>query len=90
MYFIECIEKALGKAARKRLLPLQPGDVPKTFANVDDLREAVDFKPATPIEEGIQKFVVWYREYYKIWDCSASGRETFSFLSAAAKSSPSV
>jgi UDP-glucuronate 4-epimerase len=66
MYFIECIENALGKTATKVMLPLQPGDVPKTFANVDDLMEAVDFKPATPIEEGIQKFVVWYREYYKI------------------------
>jgi UDP-glucuronate 4-epimerase len=66
MYFIECIEKALGKTATKVMLPLQPGDVPKTFANVDDLMEAVDFKPATLIEEGIQKFVVWYREYYKI------------------------
>ena len=55
MYFIECIEKALGKTASKVMLPLQPGDVPKTFANVDDLMEAVDFKPATP-----------YREYYKI------------------------
>lgn len=66
VYFIECIEKALGKTASKVMLPLQPGDVPKTFANVDDLMEAVDFKPATPIETGIQKFVTWYRQYYDV------------------------
>jgi UDP-glucuronate 4-epimerase len=66
MYFIECIEKALGTTAKKRMLPLQPGDVQHTFADINDLMEAVDFKPATRIEEGIQKFVSWYRQYYRV------------------------
>jgi UDP-glucuronate 4-epimerase len=64
--FIECIEKALGKKARKNMLPLQPGDVQKTFAEIDDLTNAVGFKPATGIEEGIKKFVSWYRHYYNV------------------------
>lgn len=66
MHFISCIEQALGKTAQKNFLPLQPGDVPKTFANVDALIEDVDFKPATPIEEGIRRFVAWYRDYYGV------------------------
>lgn len=65
-YFIETIEKAVGKTAIKELLPLQDGDVPATFANVDDLMRDVDFKPATPIEEGIGKFVAWYKDYYGV------------------------
>lgn len=64
--FIKAIEGALGKEARKNLLPIQPGDVPATYADVDDLIRDVGFKPATPIEEGIQKFVNWYRDYYKL------------------------
>jgi UDP-glucuronate 4-epimerase len=66
MYFIETIEKAVGKTAIKNLLPLQDGDVPATYANVDDLIQDVSFKPATPIETGIQNFVSWYRDYYKV------------------------
>jgi UDP-glucuronate 4-epimerase len=66
LYFIEIIEKMLGMKARKNFLPLQPGDVPATYADVDDLSAAVGFKPATPIEEGIEKFVSWYRKYYKV------------------------
>jgi UDP-glucuronate 4-epimerase len=62
--FIEAIERALGKNAKKHLLPMQPGDVPITYADVDDLIEDVGFRPSTPIEEGIEKFVLWYREYY--------------------------
>jgi UDP-glucuronate 4-epimerase len=54
----------LGKKSKKNLLPIQPGDVPETYADVGDLAEDVGFKPATPIEEGIKKFVEWYREYY--------------------------
>ena len=50
---------------QKNLLPMQPGDVPETYADVDDLMQAVGFKPATPIEEGIRRFVKWYREYYE-------------------------
>lgn len=65
MDFIEAIEEALGKKAEKNLMPIQDGDVPATFADVDDLIDDVGFKPATPLSEGIQKFVDWYREYYK-------------------------
>lgn len=63
--FIEVIETALGKQAEKQLLPMQPGDVPVTFADVDELIRDVGFCPATSIEEGIQQFVEWYRDYYK-------------------------
>ena len=65
MYFIECIETALGKRAEKVFLPLQAGDVPRTFADVDALAEAVGFRPSTPIELGIEHFVAWYRDYYR-------------------------
>lgn len=64
--FIEVLENALGKKAEKRLMPLQPGDVPATCADVDDLMRDVGFAPATSIEEGIARFVKWYREFYKI------------------------
>ena len=66
MYFIETVEKCLGKSAAKNLLPLQAGDVPATFADVDDLMRDTGFKPATPIEEGISRFISWYREYYRV------------------------
>ena len=62
--FIETIEHCLGMKAEKNLLPIQPGDVPITYADVDDLVEDVGFKPSTPIEVGIQKFVDWYKTYY--------------------------
>jgi UDP-glucuronate 4-epimerase len=65
MTFIEAIEKALGKTAQKNLLPIQPGDVPCTYADVNDLIEDVGFKPSTPIDQGIYYFVQWYRQYYK-------------------------
>ncbi len=64
MHFIGCLEKALGREAKKNFLPMQPGDVPNTFANVDDLVADIGFKPATPIEDGIARFVDWYRSYY--------------------------
>jgi UDP-glucuronate 4-epimerase len=64
MKFIEVLEDCLGKKANKKLLPIQPGDVPETYADVDDLVADVGFKPATSIEEGINKFVEWYNEYY--------------------------
>ncbi len=63
--FIEIIEECLGMKAVKNMLPLQPGDVPATYANIDDLVNDVGFKPATPIEDGIENFVAWYRDYYK-------------------------
>jgi UDP-glucuronate 4-epimerase len=62
--FIEVIEKVLGKTAQKNLLPMQPGDVLCTYADVDELIKDVGFKPTTPIEEGIHRFVQWYWEYY--------------------------
>jgi UDP-glucuronate 4-epimerase len=64
MYFIACIEKALGREAKKNFLPLQPGDVAKTFADIDDLVADTGFKPSTSIEEGIAAFIAWYRAYY--------------------------
>jgi UDP-glucuronate 4-epimerase len=66
MTFIETIEKCLGKKAKKNLLPIQAGDVPATYADVDDLINDVGFKPATSIKEGISRFVEWYRDYYHI------------------------
>lgn len=62
--FIEILETHLGKKAQKNMKPMQPGDVPVTYADVDDLMRDVGFKPETPLEEGLQKFVKWYREYY--------------------------
>lgn len=65
MDFIAILEGHLGREAKKNFLPMQAGDVPATFADVDDLMADTDFKPATPIEEGIGRFVAWYREYYR-------------------------
>jgi UDP-glucuronate 4-epimerase len=62
--FIEIIERALGIEARKTFLPMQPGDVISTYARTDDLYQATGFRPTTPVEEGLPKFVRWYREYY--------------------------
>ena len=64
--YIEVLEDCLGKKAIKNLLPLQPGDVPDTYADVDALIEDVDYKPTTPVETGIDNFVKWYRDYYKV------------------------
>ncbi|QDU63630.1 dTDP-glucose 4,6-dehydratase 2 [Planctomycetes bacterium Pan216] len=64
--FIEAIEKAVGRDAIKRMMPMQPGDVPRTFADVSDLERDVGFRPVTPIEEGVARFVEWYRAYYKV------------------------
>jgi len=64
MRYIEVLEDCLGKKAEKNFLPMQDGDVPATYADVDDLVREINFKPATSIEDGIRKFVDWYREYY--------------------------
>jgi len=64
--FIEILEKCLGKKAIKNLLPLQPGDVPETYADIEDLEKEIAFKPSTPIEVGIERFVKWYRWYYNV------------------------
>jgi UDP-glucuronate 4-epimerase len=61
---VELIEQALGRKAVTELVDMQPGDVPETCADVDDLMRDVGFKPATPIEDGIPRFVSWYREFY--------------------------
>ncbi|MDA1055633.1 MAG: NAD-dependent epimerase [Planctomycetota bacterium] len=64
LYLIEVIEKSLGCTAEKNLLPIQPGDVPATYADVDALTRDVGFQPQTPIEVGVRKFVEWYRKYH--------------------------
>lgn len=66
MRFIEVLEVLIGTKAKKNLLPLQPGDVPATFADVDDLVKDAGFKPSTTIEAGLERFVAWYKDYYKI------------------------
>ena len=64
LYFIEVLENALGKKAIKEMLPMQPGDVPETYADIDDLVADVGFKPSTSIEEGISRFADWFKWYY--------------------------
>ncbi len=64
--FIEVLEECIGKKAEKRMLPMQAGDVPATYADVDDLVRDVGFKPSTPIEEGLRKFVEWYKSFYGV------------------------
>ena len=66
LYFIECIEKAIGKPAKKNMLPLQPGDVPRTYADIDALVADIGFQPKTSIEDGINRFVAWYKEFYGV------------------------
>ncbi len=64
--YIACIEKAVGKSAVKNMLPMQPGDVRDTFADIDALERDVGYKPKTPIDEGINRFVAWYKDFYKV------------------------
>ncbi|MFP5269100.1 NAD-dependent epimerase [Coleofasciculus sp.] len=66
LQLIETLEQSLGKTAVKNMLPMQPGDVPITYADVDDLIQDVGFRPNTPIEVGVEQFVQWYRSYYNI------------------------
>jgi UDP-glucuronate 4-epimerase len=65
-YVVELLEKALGRAATRDMLPMQPGDVTETFADVGDLMRDVGFRPQTSIEDGISGFVAWYRDHYKV------------------------
>ncbi len=65
MDYIACIEKAVGKTAAKNFLPMQPGDVPATYADVSDLKADAGFEPKTSIEDGVKRFVAWYRDFYK-------------------------
>ena len=64
MKFIETIENAVGRKAIMNLLPMQPGDVEATHADIDELRRAVGFEPSTPLDKGIDRFVEWYKSYY--------------------------
>lgn len=66
MRFIAVLEDALGAEAEKQMLDMQPGDVPSTYADIDDLYHAVGFRPQTTIEEGINRFVAWYKTYYDV------------------------
>jgi UDP-glucuronate 4-epimerase len=64
--YVEAIEEALGKKAIRELLPLQPGDVPNTFADISALVKAVGYRPATPVRQGVAAFVKWYRQYFNV------------------------
>lgn len=66
LHFIELLEENLGRKADKNLLPMQPGDVPDTYADVDDLKADVGYEPRTSVEEGVARFVAWYRDYYDV------------------------
>jgi UDP-glucuronate 4-epimerase len=66
MDFIEAIEKTLGRKADKNMLPMQPGDVPATWADVDDLVADLGYAPSVSVEEGVSKFIQWYRDYYGV------------------------
>ncbi len=72
LHYIEVLENCLGRKAEKNLLPLQPGDVPDTYADVIDLVDDTGYKPETTVEEGVRRFVEWYVEYYEV-DLDASG-----------------
>jgi UDP-glucuronate 4-epimerase len=60
------LEECLGRKSEKNMLPMQLGDVPDTWADVEDLATDVGYRPSTPVEEGVRKFVDWYVEYYKV------------------------
>ncbi len=66
MYLVQLLEEAIGRKAKKNMLPLQPGDVPSTYAQIDSLFKAVGFKPRISIEEGVRRFLAWYKEYYRV------------------------
>jgi UDP-glucuronate 4-epimerase len=66
MTYIELLEECLGRKAEMNLLPLQVGDVPDTWADVEDLVAAVGYRPQTPVEVGVRRFVDWYLEYYRV------------------------
>jgi UDP-glucuronate 4-epimerase len=66
MRYIEVLEECLGKKAIKEMMPMQPGDVPSTVADVSELEQATGFRPRTTVEEGIRRFVDWYREYHRV------------------------
>ncbi len=65
-HVVDLLEAELGRTAIREMAPMQPGDVAETCADVDDLMRDVGFRPATPIEEGVRRFVAWYRDYYGV------------------------
>lgn len=73
LHFIEVLENCLGRKAVKNFLPMQPGDVRGTYADVDDLSRDVGFRPDTPVEEGLARFVSWYRDHYRVGLAEAGG-----------------
>jgi UDP-glucuronate 4-epimerase len=66
MDFVDAIEKSLGRRAKKNFLPIQAGDVPSTWADLDDLVRDLDYSPRVEIKEGVERFVKWYLDYFKI------------------------
>jgi UDP-glucuronate 4-epimerase len=64
-HVVDLLEQEFGRKAKIELVPMQPGDVPETCADVDDLMRDVGFRPATPIEQGVRNFVAWYRDYHR-------------------------
>jgi UDP-glucuronate 4-epimerase len=66
MELISCLESELGRTAEKIMAPMQPGDVPATYADVDDLVRDTGFHPGTPVAEGVRQFVTWYKEFYGV------------------------
>jgi len=66
MDYIGALEKSLGIEAIKNMLPLQDGDVPDTYANVDDLVKDLNYKPSMSVDQGVENFVNWYRDFYKV------------------------
>ena len=68
MDYIEALEISLGKKAKKELLPMQPGDVADTYADVDDLVDQFDYKPTMTVSQGVENFVLWYKKYNKLTD----------------------
>ena len=66
MHVVSLLEKELGRTAIKEMLPMQPGDVPATYADIEDLVREIGFRPATTIEDGIARFAKWYRDYHNL------------------------
>ncbi|MDE6146354.1 MAG: NAD-dependent epimerase, partial [Muribaculaceae bacterium] len=66
MDYITCIEKAIGREAKKEYLPMQPGDVYQTFADSSALGDAIGFRPSTPLQSGIDRTVAWFRNFYSL------------------------
>ena len=66
MDYIDALERNLGKKAKINFMPLQPGDVPDTYASTDNLNKKFNYKPSTSVSEGVSRFVKWYKDYYKI------------------------